>query len=193
MSMSRQSVAIPEMLNQSIEVFTNPGVPTFEKYEKNGTMTNAAIYVVIAAVIVGILGIFSGGIGGVIRGVLGALIQFFIFTGLVFYIGKQQGGSGTFDEVAYTFSLFTAPLVVVSAVLGLVLGLLGFIPIINILAGLAGLAAAILVLVIQVYFGYLAVQSSMNLREQGKALATLGLAWLGTVVALIVVGMIFQF
>ncbi len=187
MSMIRKSVTIPEMINQSIEVVTSPSVPTFEKYEKNGTLANAAIYVAIGAVVSGLLGIFSGGLGGAIVGLLGALVQFFVFTGLVYYIGQQQGGSGTWDEVAYTFSLFSVPLTVIGAVVTLVLGLLLFIPIINIIAGFALLIVGLLLLIAQIYFGYLAVQSSMNLREQNKAVITLVLAAVGTFLALIVV------
>lgn len=187
MSMIRKSVTIPEMINQSIEVVTNPSVPTFEKYEKNGTLANAAIYVAIGAVISGLLGIFSGGLSGAIMGVLGALVQFFVFTGLVYYIGQQQGGNGTWDEVAYTFSLFSVPLTVIGAVVTLVLGLLLFIPIINIIAGFALLIVGLLLLIAQIYFGYLAVQSSMNLRVQNKAAITLVLAAVGTFLALLVV------
>jgi Yip1 domain len=190
MSMIRKSVTIPEMINQSIEVVTSPSVPTFEKYEKNGTLGNATIYVAIGAAISGLLGIFSGGIGGAISGVLVALAQFFVFTGLVYYIGQQQGGSGTWDEVAYTFSLFSVPLTIIGAVVGLVLGLLIFIPIINILAGFAALIISLLLLVAQIYFGYLAVQSSMNLREQNKAIITLVLAAVGTFIAVAIVGTI---
>lgn len=190
MSMIRKSVTIPEMINQSLEVVTSPSVPTFEKYEKNGTLANAAIYVAIGAVISGLLGIFSGGLGGAIVGVLGALVQFFVFTGLVYYIGQQQGGSGTWDEVAYTFSLFSVPLTVIGAVISLIVTLLLFIPIINIIAGFAALIVGLLLLVAQIYFGYLAVQSSMNLREQNKAIITLVLAAVGTFIALAIVGSI---
>jgi hypothetical protein len=187
MSMMRSSVSLQEMLNQSIQVVTNPSVPTFEKYEKRGTVTNAAIYVAIGAVISGIFGIFTGGIGGLIAGVISALIVFFVFTGLVYLIGKQMTGTGTWDEVAYTFSLFTVPLTIVSAILTLLLTIFNLIPILGALAGLAGLFIWIFIMIIQVYFGYLAVQSSMNLRDN-QAMITLALAWLGTIVALGVLG-----
>ncbi|NTW02552.1 MAG: hypothetical protein HGA19_14950 [Oscillochloris sp.] len=115
MSMTRQ-VSLPEMVAQSRDVISNPSVGTFERYEHQGTIANAAIYVGIAAVISGLLGLISG-FGGLISGILNALVLFFVFTGLVFYIGKSiASGTGTWDEVAYTFSLFWAPLAVVSAI-----------------------------------------------------------------------------
>lgn len=190
MSMVRRSVPLQEMINESIQVVTSPSVATFERYEKNGTTTNAAIYVAIGAVISGILGFFSGGLGGLIGGVISALLVFFLFTGLVFSIGKQQGGTGTWDEVAYTFSLFIVPLTIANAVLTLIFGILGIVPILGILTNFVGFVISILLLVVQVYFGYLAVQSSMNLREQGKAMMTLGLAWLGTVGALLLLSVL---
>ncbi|MCG8352400.1 MAG: YIP1 family protein [Chloroflexales bacterium] len=189
MSMSQQT-SIPQMVTQSRDVLTNPSVPTFERYERRGTFASAAIYVGLAALIAGVLG-SVGGLGGIIYNAISALINFFLFTGLVYYIGKQQGGTGTFDEVAYTFSLFIAPLAVIGAAIGLVLGILGSIPFLGIVAGLAGALVAIIILVAQVYFAYLAVQSSMNIVDQGKALITLGGAFLATVLIQIILGMLF--
>lgn len=182
MSMTQQ-VSIPEMVNQSREIITSPSVATFERYERHGNLTNAAIYVAIAAVIVGILNIFSGGIGGLILGVVNSLLGFFVFTGLVYFVGQRLfNGTGNWDEVAYTFALFWAPL----AIVGGLLGLLSAVPVLGFLAGLA----ALIMLVVQAYFGYLAVQSSMNITDQGKAIGTLIIAVIGmfvfyTVIALI--------
>lgn len=192
MSMMRSSVSIPEMIQQSRDVMTNPAVATFERYERQGTMANAAIYVAIGAAISGILSLITSGIGGLIAGLLAGLLGFFVFTGLVYFLGQAiAGGTGSFDEVAYTFSLFSVPLTVIGAVIGLVLGLLAFIPIINILAGLAALAIGLLMLVIQAYFAYLAVQSSMNIHDQTKAIITLVLAVIGSfIVQAIVAGIV---
>jgi hypothetical protein len=191
MSMTQQ-VSIPEMVNQSRAIITSPSVATFERYERHGNLTNAAIYVAIAAVISGILGLVTG-FGGLLSGLIGTLIQFFVFTGLVFFIGKNlANGTGTWDEVAYTFSLFWAPLAVIGSLVGAVIVLLAFIPIINILAGLAGLVIGLALLVVNIYFGYLAVQSSMNITDQGKAILTLVLASVGSFIALMVISSIFN-
>ncbi len=169
--MTEQS-SIPEMINQSIQVITNPSVATFERYERKGTMVQAAIYVGIIAAITGLLGL-SSGITGFIGGIINTLIGFFIFTGIVYYVGQQQGGTGTFDEVAYTFSLFWGPLSLIIALgtLILVITIIGIILVpVWLLAGLIASA----------YFAYLAVQSSMNLVDRNKILITLAAAVIGT-------------
>jgi hypothetical protein len=190
MSMMRSSVSLQEMINQSIQVVSNPSVETFERYEKRGTLTNAAIYVAIGAVISGILGFFVSGLGGIFTGLISALVVFFVFTGMVYFMGKQQGGTGTWDEVAYTFSLFVVPLTIVTAILSLIVGIFARVPLISILTNSAGFLVQIFIMIVQVYFGYLAVQSSMNLRDQTKAMLTLGLSWVGTLIVLFIVGMI---
>jgi hypothetical protein len=191
MSMTQQ-VSIQEMVNQSRAIITSPSVATFERYERHGNMTNAAIYVAIAAVISGLVGLINGP-NGLLSGLIGTMVQFFVFTGLVFFIGKNlANGTGTWDEVAYTFSLFWAPLSVIGSLVGAVILLLAFIPIINSLAGLAGLVIGLALLVVNIYFGYLAVQSSMNITDQGKAILTLVLAAVGSFIVLLVVGSIFS-
>jgi len=165
--------SLSEMVNSSIVVMTKPSVSTFEMYERRGNLTSALVYMGIAAAISGILGAVAsdaGVVAGLLSGVLTAIVGFLVFTYAVFFIGKSQGGTGTYDEVGYTFSLFSAPLTVIGAVLGLIGRIL------PLLACLIGLPVALALLVAQVYFGYLAVQSSMNIRETGKAILTLVVA-----------------
>ncbi|WP_129632055.1 YIP1 family protein [Candidatus Oscillochloris fontis] len=189
--MSNPQVSIPEMINQSRDIITNPSVETFERYERHGNTTSAAIYVGIAAIISGILGL-SGGIGGLLSSALGALIGFFIFTGMVFYIGRNIAeGTGTWDEVAYTFALFVAPLTLVAALLKLVVWILGAIPLLGGLFILLGALVTLLILLVQAYFAYIAVQSSMNIHDQSKAIITLGLAVVGTFIVQFVIAVIF--
>jgi hypothetical protein len=180
--MTQKQASIPEMFNQSKMVLATPSVATFERYERSGTLVNAAIYVGIAALIAGLLGL-TGGIAGLIGGVLGALAQFFIFTGLVYYIGKSQGGTGTFDEVAYTFSLFIAPLIVIGAVVSL----FGIIPL---LGPVFVFVVALILLLVQAYFAYLAVQSSMNIADTAKSFLTLGGAVIGTFLIMFLINIV---
>lgn len=191
MAMMKQS-SLPEMVAQSRDILQNPSVPVFERYEHRGTMSNAAIYVGIAALVAGLLGLFSGGLSGLFGGILSALVQFFVFTGLVYFLGKSiYGGSGTWDEVAYTFSLFTAPLIVLGAILGLVVFLFAWIPLINVIVGLVGAIIGILLMLVQIYYGYLAIQSSMNLRDQTQSLIVLILSFIASAVVMGIVGWIF--
>lgn len=170
-----QQASITEMVNQSIAVLKDPSETTFERYERQGTFINAAIYIGIAAVLAGILG-FPNGWGGFINNILNTVVGFFVFSGLVYFIGTAQGGSGTFDEVTYTFSLFIAPL---SIIVPIVL-VFTKIPLLGWLFWPIWLTAVIGVAVAQAFFGYLAIRSSMNLLSQTKALVTFGGAVVGT-------------
>lgn len=170
--------SLSEMVNSSVVVLTRPSVSSFEMFERRGALQSALIYVGVAAVIAGVLGLV-GGLIGLIAALIGAIVNFVVFTGLVFYIGRAQGGTGTFDEVAYTFSLFVAPLIVVQGALTL----LSRIPVLGWLASLASLIVAIA----EIYFGYLAVQSSMNIRDRTKAIVTLVLAGLAAAIIGIVI------
>ncbi len=172
--------SLSEMVNSSIVVLTKPSVSTFEMYERRGNLTNALMYVGIVAIISAVIGLL-GGITGAIGAFLGVIVNFLIFTGAVFYIGKSQGGTGTFDEVAYSFALFMAPL----SFLGQVLTILLTITIVGICL-LPLLAIALIVA--YVYFGYLAVQSSMNLTDRTKVWLTLGGAAVLSWVAQFVIG-----
>lgn len=171
---------IQAMISQSMQVLSKPSVATFEQFERKGTMREALIYIGAAALVTGLLGL-GGGIGGLIRGIIVTLLGFFVFTYLVHWFGKQQGGSGTLDEVAYTFSLFWAPLSVIFGVVSLVLviTLIGVILVPFVV--IASIAA-------NVYFAYVAVQSSMNFSDSSKIWITLLVAFVGTVLVSWVVG-----
>ncbi len=175
---------IMNMVSQSIQVLSKPSVATFEQYEGKGNMRDALIYVGVAAVIAGLLGL-GGGIGGFLRGIITTLVGFFVFTYLVHWFGKQQGGTGTLDEVAYTFALFWAPLSIVFGIVTLVL-------VITLIGILLVPLVAIAALVANVYFAYMGVQSSMNLTESNKIWMTLGAAFVGAIVVNIVVGAILR-
>lgn len=199
MAMTNQST-LPEMVAQSREVLQSPSVPVFERYERRGTTTNAAIYVAVAAVIAAVLGLVGTflpgppdpGIGGFIGGLLSGLVQFFVFTGLVYLLGKNlYNGTGTWDEVSYSFALFTAPLIVIGALVGFVVTLFAWVPLINLIVGLIGAIVGILLLVVQIYYGYIAVQASMNLRDQTQAVIVLVLSFIVTAVVMGMVGWIF--
>ena len=174
------AASVGEMVAQSRDILAHRSVATIEKYEKAGGLQEALIYMGIAAAITGFLNIF-GGIGAFIAGVLSTLIGFFVFTYLVYWIGKQQGGSGTFDEVAYSFALFYAPISVLGGVLILLLTItiigIVFLPLV-----------AVLVLIANIYFAYMAAQSSLNLEPGGKIWLVLILAGLGSLAVSTIIG-----
>ena len=101
--------SLTNMINQSVQVLSKPGVETFERYEDKGTLRESIIYVLIASVITGLLGL-GGGVSGFWSGMIGTIVGFLVLTYLVHFVGKVQGGTGTLDRVAYTFALFWAPI-----------------------------------------------------------------------------------
>lgn len=90
---------------------------------------------------------------------------------------------GTLDEVAYSLALFWAPLSVLFSLASVVL----VITIVGVfLLPLVGIAA----LVLNVYFAYLATESSLNLEPGGKTWSVLLLAALGSFLVSFLVALI---
>jgi hypothetical protein len=181
-----QGVSINEMLNQSIQVLTKPGVETFERFERHGGQREATIYIMIAAAISAAVALVFGLLGGIVQSLLSAVlgfilpvVGFYIFVFLVYFIGKQQGGTGTQDEVFYTMGLFVAPIQAVN-------GAVGAIPLLGCLAAPATFALGIY----QIYLGYLGVRSSMNL-DQNKAIITLVAAFIAQLIIGFIIAAIF--
>jgi len=180
-----QGVSIGDMLNQSMTVLTKPSVQSFEQFERRGGQREALIYVGVAAALAGIVGglfgLLTGGIGGLIGGlvlgIVGPLLGFFVLSFLVYTIGKSQGGTGTQDEVFYTTSLYTAPILAVT-------GIVNAIPFLGCLL----LPATIVLGIYQLYLGYLATRSSMNL-QQNPAIITV----VGAIIAMWIAGAILTF
>ncbi len=174
-----QGVSIGDMIKQSQEVLTKPSIETFERFERGGGQREALTYVgvasLVAAVIAGLIGLigfgsaagFGGGLLGAVFAFLLTLIVsvlgFFVSAFIVYTVGKWQGGTGTQDEVFYTYSLFTAPLVAVSSVLSLI----------PILGGIAQLVLGIY----QIYLGYLGIRASHNV-GQNQAIITMVIAFI---------------
>lgn len=160
---------IQDMFAQSTAVLAQPSPRTFERFERRGGMTQALIYVVLAALVSAVIAaLFAplhhlGVADQFFTRLIGIPAQFALFTGLVYLIGRHLfRGTGTYPEVAYSFALFYVPLSILSSVIGIV-------PILGWLVGLV-------VSVAMIYFGFLAVQSSMNLRDRVSAGVTLVLS-----------------
>ena len=169
---------ITDMFAQSTAVLAQPNPSTFERFERRGGLTQAMIFVMVAAVVSAVVAAifapFHGDVtvmGQLLSRLIGIPAQFLIFTGAVYLIGRNLfKGTGTFDEVAYSFALFYVPLSILGTLIGIV-------PVLGWLAGL-------FITVAMIYFGYLAVQSSMNLRDTTSSVATLILSgivsmWIG--------------
>lgn len=181
-----QGVSLSEMINQSMNVLTKPGVATFEQYEKRGGQREALVYVGTAAAIGAVVALLFGFLNGIAFALIafvGALaiplISFFVSALLIHFIGTSQGGTGTQDEVFYTNSLYMAPILAIS-------GAVNNIPLLACLAFPFTLALGIY----QIYLGYLAIRSSMNL-DQNKAIITMVLVFIAQVlINMVIVGII---
>lgn len=186
-----QGVSIGEMLNQSITVLTKPSVASFEQFEKHGGVREAIVYVGVAAAIAGVVAFIFSLFGGFLAALLGligsiaaSLLGFAVFAYVLYWVGQQQGGTGTQDEVFYTVALYAAPIIAVN-------GAIGSIPLIQWLY----LPVAFVLTLYQVYLAYIASRSSMNI-DQNKAIISVVVAivamWLlmGTIGAIIGAGAI---
>ena len=181
--MTVQGVSLGEMFKQSMAVLTRPSTDTFEQFERHGGQREGLIYVLVAAAISGVVAfVFSllSGFGAAVFSLLSAVIApivgYFIFAFLIHYVGTRQGGTGTQDEVFYSMALFTAPILAFN-------GIVGAIPLLGCLALPVTLALSLY----QLYLGYVATRSSMNL-ESNKALITVVIAIVVEVVVFILIG-----
>lgn len=182
---SQLEARFTDMFAQSTAVLTQPSVNTFERFERRGGTQQAFTYVALAAVVSALIAAFFSFFhsdvtffGQLISRLVIVPLQFLVYTGAVYLIGKNLfKGTGTYPEVAYTFALFFVPLSIVST-------LIGVIPVL-------GWLVSFLIGLVMIYFGYLAVQSSMNIRDQAQAIGTMVLAWLASFLLAGVVGGIF--
>ncbi|GGS20016.1 YIP1 family protein [Deinococcus knuensis] len=169
-------VSVQDMFAQSTAVLTRPSPATFERYERSGGLQSAFIYVMLAAAVSGVIAaVFSflhsdvSFFGQLFSRLISVPVGFLMFTGAVYLIGRTLfRGTGTYPEVAYTFALFYVPI-------SIAMTLIGIIPVLGWLVSFA-------LSLVLIYFGFLAVQSSMNLRDQTQAAVTLVLAWIAQAV-----------
>ncbi len=89
---------------------------------------------------------FGAIICGAPLGAIFGVIFFAIGVGLIQWVAKLFGGTGSFEKLAYTFSAIMVPISVISAVLTI----LGLIPFIGILFGLVSFAVSIYAIVLNV-------------------------------------------
>ena len=163
-------VRIREMLNYSFDVLRHPSVKTFRFYSARASDSDALTYVAVVAFLIGIISIFIGGVGSAINLLLtmvNTLFNFYIFSGVVYFIGKQFGGGGEFESVVYTFSLFHVPILLLTWLFQLVA--VYVIPDMNLFIYINLVGAAV-----QAFYAYLAVQACLYFSSRRDALLTVG-------------------
>jgi hypothetical protein len=180
--MQIQGVNIQDMIAQSIAILKPwPTVATFEQFEKRGGTREALIYVGVASAVAAVVAFIFGLLGGIgaaiaalIIGFISPIIGFAAFAYVLFFVARNQGGTGTQDEVFYTLSLFTAPIRAVT-------GAIGAIPLLGCLFAPVNLVLSIY----QGYLAYLACRASMNM-EKNPAIISVVVA----VVVMIIISVI---
>ena len=118
---------VADMFAQSTAVLARPTPQTFERFERRGGVASALLYVLVAALVSGMVGalfsVFHSDVtfwGQLVSRLIAIPLQFLVFTGAVYLIGRGLfRGTGTYPEVAYTFALFFVPLSILGSLLGL--------------------------------------------------------------------------
>jgi hypothetical protein len=104
----------------------------------------------------GVAALAGGGslTAGIIAALFGAIIGFFIWTGIIYLLGRAFGGTGAFGELAYDVALFSAPLTVLN----------GLVSVISI-GPLACLTVIVTIAlgIYNLYLSWLSIQAGMNL------------------------------
>jgi uncharacterized membrane protein YidH (DUF202 family) len=107
-------------------------------------------------------------VGAVLSGLLGSIIGFLLWAGIIYLLGRAFGGTGAFGELAYDVALFSAPMAVINSLVSVIsigpLVCLTFI--VTIALGIYNL-----------YLSWLSIRSGMNL-PANKALMVILLPFL---------------
>jgi Flp pilus assembly pilin Flp len=172
--MSPEPAGFSSWLSTWMEAVTKPNEQTYVKIANspNAKMSTAFLWVFIGSLInVFVVSLMQGAIMGrmmqnynvdgfsvegagmgIVSAICGApigaivsVVFFAMFTGVVQWVAKMFGGTGTFEQLAYVFAAITVPFTLISSVLTL----FGAIPYVGACFGLLGFAAAIYVLVLE--------------------------------------------
>jgi hypothetical protein len=164
---------LSRMARQSADVMLHPSVRTFNYYGARSSDSDALLFVAVAAVLVGLVVLIlarSLDLIGMAFGVVSQLFEFYIFAGVAYFVARQFRGIGSFTTVAYTFSLFYVPIMLLTWAIALTLALLRIgPPLLPLLIDGLGLLA-------QAFYAYLAVQAAMYIHRPRDAALTVAIA-----------------
>jgi hypothetical protein len=154
-------------------------VPTYEAIERDPHATREAAIVVAAVAIASGIGGLDEGLGGLIAGIIGALITWLVFSGFAYFFGKQLFGTPTtqanFEHVLRTVGYARAP--------GL-LNLFGFIPVLGIIIAIVASIWGIVTVII-------AIRQALDF-STSRAIITGIVAAIAAAIVLGILGLIFD-
>ncbi len=152
-------------------------VATFEEVESDTSATLQALAVVVlASVAMGIGGMYFGGIGLIVRGILGAVLGWAIWAGLIWLIGTkllpEPQTRSDWGEIARTTGFAQAPGV---------LRIFGFVPLVGVVITVV---ANIWMLVAMV----IGVRQALDYRDTWRAIAVVVIGWLVNMLIIFLLG-----
>lgn len=143
---------VQDLLTRWRAVLYPPSVASFDMQKPAANWNTIYISLALLGVVQGVFTFITGfeyhragtplpGIGTIIGGIIGVFIAFFIGAGLIYFLARLLGGTGTFLEHAWLLSLIYVPIQAVSAVIN----------VIPILGGIIGAVLAIYSIVLYVF------------------------------------------
>ena len=166
-------IHLQRIIARSIDVLTHPQPRVFHAYGARSSGGDALTYVALAAFLTTLLTMLafrSGSATGVLWSVMDELFAFYLFAGVIYLIGKQRGGLGSFDEIAYCFALFYVPIHVLSWVLFWLVLLTPLRPVLLPWLWMLQLASY----AVQAFYAHVAVRGVMGFRQPCEAWVAVG-------------------
>ncbi|PYE53557.1 YIP1 family protein [Deinococcus yavapaiensis] len=176
------------MMQQSAYVLARPSVDSFERFERSGGAPQAFTYVAVVALVAGVFALLfnlgNAPFWAFLERSLVLVAGFATFAGVAYAFGRTQGGTGTFNEVAYTLSLSYVPialLVTAGTIVLTIIPILGWvlIPVWLLLGWVA-----------QAFYAYVGLQGSLNLRGSSNVVIVMAVSALAAWFVQLIVGWI---
>lgn len=187
-----RDTSLSAQLDRSLAVLQKPEEETFRRFQKEGGMREALVFVGAAAVIAGVVAFLFGLISGLGPGippipyaflklVFALVLPFgglFIFAFALNALARQQGSSFSQEEILYTTALYAVPILGVNAAIGSIDKI-----------GCLYQPVAIGLIAYLIYMGYAFLNTDPNLNQNQALTPALG-AGAALIVFLIVLSLI---
>jgi|GEM_PF-1724519 hypothetical protein len=173
--MARFPANVVRMVREGIDVLINRQPRIFYAYSSRASDSDSLTYIATVAILMLLVDMLLSGFGGgavnFLSRFVNELFGFYIFAILSFYIAKQRGGIGDQEQLVYTFALFYIPIRVLFWLISWLFVIRPF------AVGLPlGLIMTVLEAVLLIYYGQLAIQGVMAIRDRREGWVVVGAA-----------------